>query len=174
MVYLRALLLAPGVVLHELAHHLFCLLTGVRVRRVVYFRLGNPAGFVVHDEPTLYRQVLAVAAGPFILNSATAVVLFNQALHSAVQAASPAQHLLTVALTGLGLSIALQAFPSRIDAANLITSSNRHLMRGNPLALAGYPLAVVIYAGHVTRPLGSDWFYALLICYVALSGFLRG
>jgi hypothetical protein len=172
MLYLRALLLAPGVALHELAHHLFCLLTGVRVRKVVYFRLGNPAGFVVHDEPRLYRQVLAIVAGPFMLNSAVAVVLLNQALRRAVDAGSFAGYSAAFALAGLGLSVALQAFPSRIDASNLIASSNQHLKRANPLALAGYPLAILIYAGQLTRPVGSDWFYTLLICHVALRGFL--
>jgi hypothetical protein len=173
MLYLRALLLAPGVILHEFAHHLFCLLTGVRVRKVVYFRLGNPAGFVVHDDPRLYRQVLAIVAGPFVLNSGAALVLFNTALHRVVQAVDMPDYVLAAGLAGLGLSVVLQAFPSRTDAANLISSSNQHLLQWNPLALVGYPLAVAIYAGQSARALGSDWFYALLVGYLALRGFLQ-
>ena len=123
MLYLRIALLAPGVALHEFAHHFFCLLTGVRVHQVVYFRLGNPAGFVVHEEPEFYRQIFAVAAGSVFLNSAAAIVLLNLSLRQAVRATDTLGFGLVAAMAWLGLSAALQALPSRADALNLFRSS---------------------------------------------------
>jgi hypothetical protein len=75
------------------------------------------------------------------------------------------------AMVWLGLSSALQALPSRADAANLLRSSNAHLLRLNPAALIGYPVALGIYVTQVARPLGSEWYYALLMAYLAVRGF---
>ena len=172
MIYFRALFLAPGIILHEFAHHLFCVLTGVKVRKVVYFRMANPAGFVAHEEPELFRQLFAVVAGPLFLNSAAAIVGFNLALRQAVLSEDPAGMAGAAVFAWLALSFSLQAFPSRLDASNLLHGSSRHLIRWNPFALAGYPVALLIYLVQLARPLGSEWLYALLMASVALRGFL--
>ncbi len=169
--YLRVALLAPGVVLHELAHHLLCILSGVRVRKVVYFRLGNPAGFVVHEEPELYRQLFAVVVGPLLVNSAAAIVLMNLALRRSVGARDLVAWGGVAIMVWLGVSAALQAIPSRADAANLFHASNRHLLRWNLLALLGYPVALAIYLLQLARPLGSEWLYMVLMAYLAYRGF---
>ncbi len=158
--------------LHEFSHHIFCLLTGVRVHRVVYFRFGSPAGFVVHEEPEFYRQIFAIVAGPFFLNSAVAVVLLNLALRQAVRAADAPGFGLVAVMMWLGLSAALQALPSRADATNLFRSSTWHLLHGNPFALFGYPATLAIYVAQMAKPLGSEWFYALLMAYLAERGFI--
>ncbi|HEX2922584.1 MAG TPA: DUF3267 domain-containing protein, partial [Chloroflexota bacterium] len=122
--YLRIALLAPGVALHEFSHHILCLLSGVRVHKAVYFRLGNPAGYIVHEEPELYRQIFAIVAGPFFLNSAVAVVLMNLALRQWAAAADAPGFILAAVMTWLGISAGPQAIPSRADAGNLFHSSN--------------------------------------------------
>ena len=172
--FLRVAFLAPGVALHEFAHHLFCMVTGVKVHRVVYFRLGSPAGFVIHEEPELYRQIFAVVAGPVFLNSAAAIVLLNLSLRQAVRADDVSGYALVAAGVWLGLSAALQALPSRADAVNLFRSSNAHLFRANPAALLGYPVALAIFLIQSAKPLGSEWYYALGMAYLALQGFVTG
>ena len=163
-----------GVMLHELAHHIFCVLTGVRVHRVVYFRFGSPAGYVIHEEPEFYRQIFAIVAGPFFLNSAVAVVLLNLALRQAVRADEWTGQGLVLGMAWLGISAALQALPSRADAGNLFRSSNAHLLRANPAALVGYPVALGIFITQMARPLGSEWYYALLMGYLAVRGLTGG
>ncbi len=169
--YLRIAFLAPGIMLHEFAHHLLCLLSGVRVQQVVYFRLGNPAGYVVHDEPGLYRQIFAIVAGPFFLNSAVSVVLLNLTLRQWAQATDLPGFGLAVFMTWLGLSAGLQAIPSRADARNLFDSSTWHLFHGNPFAALGYPVAAAIYLVQLARPLAADWYYTVLMAYLATRGF---
>lgn len=171
MFYLRVALLAPGVILHEFSHHILCLLSGVRVHRVVYFRVGNPAGFVIHEEPELYRQIFAIVAGPFFLNSSAAVIFLNLALRQWAAAQGFAGFLVAAVMTWLGISVGLQAIPSRADAANLFHSSNWHLLHGNPFALVGYPVALAIYLVQLARPLGSEWYYTVLMAYLAQRGF---
>lgn len=171
MLYLRVALLAPGVILHEFSHHILCLISGVRVHQVVYFRMGNPAGFVVHEEPSLYRQIFAIVAGPFFLNSAASVVFLNLALRGWARAEDFPGFALAALLTWLGISVGLQAIPSRADAGNLFHSSNWHLLHGNPFALVGYPVALAVYLVQLAKPLGSEWYYAVLMAYLAQRGF---
>ncbi len=169
--YLRIALLAPGIMLHELAHHFLCLLFGVRVQKVVYFRIGSPAGYVVHEEPELYRQIFAIVAGPFFLNSAASVVLLNLALRQWARATDVAGFAMAATMTWLGISAGLQAIPSRADANNLFRSSTWHLRHGNPFALLGYPVALAIYVVQLARPLAADWYYAVLMAFLATRGF---
>ncbi|MCL5265230.1 MAG: metalloprotease family protein [Chloroflexi bacterium] len=163
------ILAMPGVVFHELGHHLFCLLTGVRVYHVVYFRFGNPAGFVVHATPRRFRDHFAIVVGPFILNSIVSFLLFlsvdGKWTRSTLTAtAMPTQILiLTAVATWLGLSVALQAFPSTGDARGLWHVTNQHVRRGNLLAIVGYPMVALIYLMNLLRRLWLDWIYALAL-----------
>ncbi len=171
MLYLRAGLLAPGIMLHEFSHHILCLLSGVKVRKVVYFRIGNPAGFVIHEEPELYRQIFAIVAGPVFINSAVSVVLFNLSLRQWARAMASDAFAVAALMALLALSVGLQAIPSRGDATNLFHSSTRHVLRGNPFAIVGYPVGLAIYLVQLARPLGSEWFYTVFMAYLAYRGF---
>jgi len=169
--YLRIALFAPGIILHEFSHHILCLITGVRVQKVVYFRVGSPAGFVIHDEPMLYRQLFAIVAGPFFLNSTASIVLINISLRQWAKADDLLGLLLAATLTWLGLSFGLQAIPSKADARNLFDSSTWHIKHLNPFAVVGYPVAVAIYIVQLARPLAADWYYAVLLAFLATRGF---
>src|SRR5438128_12535555 len=59
----------PGVIVHELAHQLFCRLYKIPVFKVVYFQATNPAGYVIHDAPANKFQSVMISIGPFFLNT---------------------------------------------------------------------------------------------------------
>lgn len=59
----------PGVPLHEYAHAWACRRSGVRVQRVCYLRLGNPAGYVLHDRPDTALQQIFISTAPFLVCS---------------------------------------------------------------------------------------------------------
>ena len=67
----------PGVVVHEFAHYFFCRLAGSKVHEVVFFSLGNPAGYVVHSVPRHIRQHALIVLGPFLVNTSIAYALFR-------------------------------------------------------------------------------------------------
>lgn len=73
--WLISLLTFPGVIVHEWAHKKFCDWNGVKVEKVVYFRFGNPAGYVMHEEPKKYNQIFWISAGPLIINSVLTIFL---------------------------------------------------------------------------------------------------
>lgn len=47
---LISILTFPGIIVHEFAHMLFCRIRKVAVFDACYFRVGNPAGFVIKHE----------------------------------------------------------------------------------------------------------------------------
>lgn len=65
----------PGVPVHEYAHALACRLSGVRVHKVCYLRLGNPRGYVVHEQPDTAWQHIIISVAPFVVCSLVAMLL---------------------------------------------------------------------------------------------------
>jgi hypothetical protein len=65
----------PGVIVHELAHQLFCRWFKVPVFEVVYFQPKNPAGYVLHEVPQHKWQTILISVGPFFINTLAAPLL---------------------------------------------------------------------------------------------------
>ncbi len=105
----------PGVVIHELAHQLFCRYFKIPVYQVCYFRFGNPSGYVVHAQTDNWIHQILVGAGPFFLNSVLGALL---AFPSSLRAFefSGAASTIDGILLWLGISIAMHAIPSTGDA----------------------------------------------------------
>jgi len=118
--FLVALLTFPGVIVHEIAHRVFCDLAKVPVYRAVYFRLGDPSGYVVHGPVPDLKSAFLIAVGPFFINSfVCALICFSVLV--------PVLILKDYALAGtplslfqlwLGISIGMHAFPSKQDLDN--------------------------------------------------------
>jgi len=109
---LIAILTFPGVIVHEAGHRLFCSLAGVRVYKTCYFRLGNPAGHVIHGPAQSYGAGFLICVAPFIVNTAIALLIFSIAVNVSSTA-------IALPLYWLGISIGMHAFPSSGDADNL-------------------------------------------------------
>ena len=102
----------PGVVVHEFAHYFFCRLAGSKVHEVVFFSLGNPAGYVVHSVPRHIRQHALIVLGPFLVNTSIAYALFRLQGETGFGAEivyEPATLVRSLLALWLGVSIAIQA-----------------------------------------------------------------
>jgi hypothetical protein len=64
----------PGVIVHEAAHLFFCKLFGLAVYDVCFFRVGNPAGYVIHEKTDDFRALFFVSMGPFVINTLLCMV----------------------------------------------------------------------------------------------------
>jgi hypothetical protein len=104
----------PGVIVHELAHKLFCHWTGTPVLQVCYFRFGNPAGFVIHEKPGSVWKHILIGIGPLFVNSALGLAIGLLALMFK-QKAEPA----FFGLMWLAISVAMHSFPSTGDAKSI-------------------------------------------------------
>jgi hypothetical protein len=104
----------PGVIIHELAHKLFCQWTGTKVLQVCYFRFGNPAGFVIHEKPATVWKHILIGVGPLFVNTGIGLAVGLLALPFKTNAEP-----LFIGLMWLAISIAMHSFPSTGDAKSI-------------------------------------------------------
>ncbi|RYZ21389.1 MAG: DUF3267 domain-containing protein [Chitinophagaceae bacterium] len=145
----------PGVIVHELAHQLFCRFYKVPVFKVVYFQAENPAGYVLHEAPESRMQSIMISIGPFFLNTLLGALIALPASLPFFKFNNPAP--VDYVLIYLGVSIAMHAFPSTGDAGVIL---ERLREKETPLLVKifGYPLMGLIYLG----ALGSFFWLDLL------------
>lgn len=106
----------PGVIVHELAHQLFCRWFKVPVFEVCYFRTENPIGYVIHEPAEKVYQSVFISVGPFIINTLLCFIIgFSAALQFKFDSANVLDYLLMY----LAISIGTHAFPSTGDASSL-------------------------------------------------------
>jgi hypothetical protein len=156
--FVIALATFPGVIVHELAHQLFCRLYKVPVFKVVYIQAGNPAGYVLHESVSNKGHQIMISVGPFFVNTILGAVISLPAalpvftFHNA----GPLDYLLIY----LGVSIAMHAFPSRGDADSIWNSmkeSNTPVW----IKIIGYPIVGLIYLGSLGSMVWLDLLYGI-------------
>jgi len=148
-----------GVVFHELGHKLFCNLTGVKVVKVCYFRLGNPSGYVIHERPKTFTQSFLIAVGPLLSGAVFSIVFYYFSKSFSWQEWQKYLFL------WLGSSVAVNSFPSDKDANDLWKDTNRHIAH-NLLAIFGYPFAVILWITNSLNIIFFNLVYAGLLYYL--------
>lgn len=156
--YFYTLITAPGIIMHELGHLIFCLFSGVKVYKIKLFGFGKKAGYVVHDEPQKFYQGFLISFGPLILNSLTALVLFS--LYK-----PPYLSQTSLLCLWLGFSISLHAIPSDGDATALFNLASHRIWK-NPLVSLGYPFILIIYVLNLLKRLHIDVIYTGLLFWL--------
>jgi hypothetical protein len=147
----------PGVIVHELAHQLFCRWFKVPVFEVCYFRFGNPAGYVIHEKARTTTQAVLISTGPFFLNT---ILGFLIALPAALQFKLGAMNPLDYILLYLGVSIAMHAFPSIGDAESLKASVTNDENTSRLSKIFVLPIVGFIYLGAMGSFFWLDFLYA--------------
>jgi hypothetical protein len=155
--YFLNLLVAPGVIAHELAHAVSCLFGGVKIFKMKLFRFGNPAGYVEHAIPEGFFQSLVISAGPLVFNTLIALLLFSKfEFVASVQSG--------IALW-LGLVVGLHAIPSMGDVEVLWKVSKKRI-RKNPLVFFGLPFVLFLYTLNILKRWHIHFVYALFLFWL--------
>ena len=158
--FLIALVTFPGVIVHEMAHQLFCKWQHVAVFNVCYFRLGNPAGYVIHEIPRRTSQSILIGIGPFIVNSLLGALIAFPAAIPVMKfgSADPLDYF----LVWLGISIAMHAFPSIGDAKSIWAAGS-----GDGVSIVtkiiAFPIVGLIYIGAFGSMVWLDAGYGFVV-----------
>lgn len=160
----------PGVIAHEFGHMIFCRIFNVRIRKVCYFRFGNPAGYVIHDAPDNFSQAFFIDIGPFIISNILAILAF-------VFAISPSDNMENEGFifAWLGISFAIHSFPSNADAKALWSATKRHSRKNILLMLVGLPFVLLIYVVNSLRFIQFDLIWAVILfgsVYLTMRNYL--
>jgi hypothetical protein len=159
--FLISLVTFPGVIVHEAGHMLFCRLFGLAVFDVCFFRIGNPAGYVVHEPTRDFKQAFLVSMGPFFLNTLLCVLFCSAAFLPVweLEIADP----LAYFFYWLGLSIGMHAFPSQQDLQIVWSLAGEAARRLDLLALASYPIVAVLMVLGFLRVIWADLGYGIAV-----------
>ncbi len=156
--FLVAIATFPGVIVHEIAHQLMCRWMGVAVFDVCYFRLGNPAGYVIHERPRSAYANLLITVGPFLVNTILGVLIVLPAAIPVLEfgGGTPMEYV----LAWLGISITMHAFPSTGDARSMWAAASAP---ATPVAVTvlATPLVGLIYIGAIGSIFWLDLIYGI-------------
>ena len=155
--FIIATITFPGVIVHEMAHQFFCRFTGTAVLDVCYFRIGNPAGYVVHEPAKSPGKTLVISIAPFFVNTIIgALIAAPAAMSQDLEQPDP----LNLFLLWLGISIAMHAFPSTGDARSLWTSLHKESWWLRALIA---PIVAIIFIGAVGSMVWLDVIYGVAV-----------
>jgi len=156
-----AALTFPGVIIHEAGHLFFCRFFKLHVFDVCFFRFGNPAGYVVHQQSENFTAQFFVSMGPFFANTLLCIVFCSAAFLPILELKvfDP----LAYFFYWLGLSIGMHAFPSTQDLSHLWVMAPALAKKGNPLAILCLPLAGLLVVANYARVVWADLGYGILV-----------
>ncbi|RYZ97321.1 MAG: DUF3267 domain-containing protein [Sphingobacteriaceae bacterium] len=147
----------PGVIVHELAHQLFCRWFKIPVFEVCYFRTENPVGYVVHEPAKKTYQTVFISVGPFIINT---VLCFIIGFSAALQFKFDSANIIDYLLMYLAISIGAHAFPSTGDAASLWNAVVKSETSSKISKAVVTPIVGFIYLGALGSFFWLDIIYA--------------
>ena len=167
---LRSIFYMPGVVTHELSHHIFCIIFNAKVIKVCYYNFKDSSGYVRHERPKhLYQDVL-IAVAPFFLNTffggLVAYPTIINKLPSLGLLSLNWQDILRIIIS---ISIGMQAIPSKGDALsmwNFIVESDMNFLFKIAAKLIIGPLVIVVFLlNFLSSFLKIDLFYGICVCF---------
>jgi hypothetical protein len=156
-----ALLTFPGVIVHETGHFFFCRLFRLAVFDVCFFRLGSPAGYVIHERTDNFKALFFVSMGPFFVNTLLCMVFCTAAFLPVWELKT--QDPLAYFFYWLGLSIGMHAFPSKDDLSNIWDLAPEKAKHGNVLAVISLPLIAILYVLNYARIVWADLGYGIAV-----------
>lgn len=155
----------PGVIVHELAHAIFCKLLRIPIYDAKFFQLSNPCGYVVHEPTDKPLKSLLISVGPFLVNTILGAVIMLPASITLIKFREPG-NFLTLLLGWLGISILMHAFPSTGDAEALISSVLKNDQVNFLFKVITFPFIIAIYIGAFGSVVWLDALYALGVSMV--------
>lgn len=160
---LISLITFPGVIVHELAHQIFCRLMKIPVYKVKYFRIKNPCGYVLHEATEKAYKALLISIGPFLVNTILGIIILLPVSIQLFVFGSDSLSLLNLILVWLGISILMHAFPSKGDAQAIkrvvYNNSNTHIIT----KILVLPVIGLIYIGSFGSIVWLDLIYAVAV-----------
>lgn len=152
----------PGIAVHEFAHQIFCRFLRIPVFRVVYFRVGNPCGYVEHEASKDPLKVFLTSTGPFLVNTLFGILILTPVAIPILKFREYTDPL-NLLLAWLGFSILMHAFPSTGDAKNMIDQILKNPEVGILPKILSAPAVRLIYAGAFGSIFWLDLVYAAAV-----------
>ena len=168
---LKSIFYMPGVVIHELSHHFFCIIFNAKVINYCYYNFRDSSGYVLHEQPKHAYQNILISTSPFFLNSLIGSIISYPTI---------VNKLSTLGLVSLNwqdifriiisVSIGISAIPSRVDGLSIWKSISNSDMNFLLKLLAQFiitPLVLIILLVNFgSSYLKIDLIYGICVCFI--------
>lgn len=159
---LISLITFPGVIIHEVAHLLFCKIFNVKVHEICFYQFDSVAGYVTHEELDSPLKVFMISTGPLIINTLIGGLVGLSAAVPAYEFGS--FRFIDVLVIWLGISIAMHSFPSSSDSQSI-----RNFVKNNNVSkIIKYTFTPLSYVFEVASALSVVWIdfvYGVFVVY---------
>ena len=168
---LRSIFYMPGVVTHELSHHIFCIIFNAKVIKVCYYNFKDSSGYVQHERPKhLYQNVL-IAFAPFFLNTFLGGLVAYPTIINKISTLGLLslnwQDMLRMIIS---ISIGMHAIPSKGDALSIwnhIGNSDMNMLIKVIGRLIIAPLVIIVFILNFgSSHLKIDLFYGFCVFFL--------
>ncbi|NNJ29085.1 metalloprotease family protein [Lacrimispora defluvii] len=161
----------PGVIIHELAHQIFCRLMRVPVYEVKYFQFSNPCGYVLHEATQDPLKTFLISTGPFLINTLIGMIILSPAAIDLI-IFEDYSNSLNLLLGWIGFSTLMHAFPSTGDAKVLVNNILKNKNVNVLVKMIVAPVIGLIYVGAIGSVVWLDAIYAAAIAMIIPNLFL--
>ena len=168
---LRSIFYMPGVFIHELSHHLFCIIFRAKVIDVCYYNFKDSSGYVLHNRPKHLYQDILISTAPFFLNSFLGgLVAYPTIINKLSTTGLVSLNLEDILRIIISISIGTNAIPSKGDAVSVWKSVGESDMNFLLKIFAQFtiaPLVLIIYLLNFgSSYLKIDLLYGVLVCFI--------
>ena len=167
----RSIFYMPGVFIHELSHHFFCIIFGVKVFKFCYYNFKDSSGYVLHEQANhLYQNVL-ISTAPFFLNSLLgALISYSVIVNKLSTLGLFSLNCQDIFKIIISISIGMKAIPSKGDGLsiwNCIGDSDINFLFKLLAQVIVIPLLLIIFLISFSSSfLKIDLLYGICVCFL--------
>lgn len=155
----------PGVIVHELAHQIFCYFMKIPVYEVKYFQFKNPSGYVIHERTDKPLKAFLISVGPFLINTILGIIIMSS-VSIELFGFEDLDNILSLFVGWIGISILMHAFPSTVDGKGLVDSILKNKEVNILMRIITAPVIGLIYLGALGSVIWLDLIYAIGVSMV--------
>ena len=168
---LRSTFFMPGVIIHELSHHFFCIIFSTKVIDVCYYNFRDSSGYVLHEKPKHLYQNILISTAPFLINSFIGTLVAYPTIVNKFSSSGLAslnwQDFLRVIIS---ISIGMNAIPSKGDGLSLwysVEDSNMNFLQKLAAKVIIFPLVFIIFLINFgSSYVKIDLLYGACVCFL--------
>ena len=167
---LRSIFYMPGVIIHELSHHFFCIIFNAKVKDVCYYNFRKSSGYVLHERPKhLYQDVL-IATAPFFINSLIGgLIAYPTIINKLSILGIISLNWQDIFNLMISISIGMNAIPSKGDGLSIwsyVSDSDMNFLFKLLAQVIILPLLLIIFLINFgSSYLKIDLLYGICVCF---------
>ncbi|KGG03488.1 hypothetical protein EU99_1073 [Prochlorococcus marinus str. MIT 9321] len=161
----------PGVIIHELSHHFFCIIFNAKVINYCYYNFRDSSGYVLHEQPKNLYQNILISTAPFFINSLIGgIISYTTIVNKLSTLGLVSLNWQDIFRIIISVSIGMNAIPSKGDGLSIWTSisdSNINFLFKLLAHLIISPLVLIILLINFgSSYLKIDLIYGICVCFI--------